>query len=85
MRFKYSAIYRSALIGFAIFALAGCAQFQDSFGEITNPDNHPDEYAAISPEVALSQDKPNPSDNSSQRSFTFRGIKVEMNDGEVTQ
>lgn len=79
MRSKPSSISRSILVGFAIFALSGCAQFQDSFGEITDPDRSPSEYAASNPDSAAR----NPSDTRSYRSLTYGGVKVQLGQGEL--
>jgi uncharacterized lipoprotein YajG len=74
MRITGSAINRLVIIGFAIFALAGCAQFQDSFGEITNPDPSPTEYAS----TAADSEARIPSDRRSDQSLTYGGVRVQL-------
>jgi len=83
MQPKHSTIGRSVIIGFAIFALAGCAQFQDSFGEITAPDRSSSEYTAINPETtAMEHRSGDSSDRRGARSFTYGGVKVQLSDRE---
>ena len=84
--------YHSLIAVFAICALAGCAQFQNSFGEITDPDSSPAEYAAANPAESLSQensDDPteplNSTDAHGERSFMYKGIKVQVSDGELSE
>ena len=84
MRSKSSAIYRSLMVGFAISALTGCAWTQHSFGEITNPGPSTVASAAADPDSSVS----NPSkanDSWDERGFTYRGVKIELSRGEVTE
>lgn len=81
MRPKRSTIYRSLIAALAISALAGCAQFQDSFGEITNPDPSPVQYASRSLDSRPVVSK----DPDGERNFIYRGVKVELSKGEVTE
>jgi hypothetical protein len=89
---KRTAICLSMLIGLALCALAGCAQFQDSFGEITDPDHSLREYARTDSETTLQEQKPdgesvsrNSSAPRSQRNLIFEGVKVELSNGELLE
>jgi len=89
---KSSAISRSMLIGLALCAMAGCAQFQDSFGQITDPDHSLSQYAATDSEMTVQEQKPddesgsrNSSDPRSQRNLMFGGVKVQLSNGELLE
>ena len=90
--YKYFTIDRSIIVGLAIVTLAGCAQFQNSFGAITDPDSPGTEYVATNAHTAASADKSDDdsgrwssSDASRERSFIFEGVKVQLSDGQLTQ
>jgi hypothetical protein len=81
MRFKRSGAGRSIIVAVAICALTGCAQFQNSFGEITDADSSRSQYALTSPDSASK----NSSAPGSERGFTYRGVRLQMSDGELPE
>ena len=86
MKVTRSAMSRSLAVAFAICALSGCAQFQDSFGEISDL-VRPTAYAADKPASGASlsiADEAAGTANAgepAERSFMYEGVKVEMSDG----
>ena len=85
MKVTRSAISRSFSLAFAICALSGCAQFQDSFGEISDL-ARPTAYAAgepasASPSIADEAAGTANAGEPAERSFMYEGVKVEMSDG----
>ena len=81
------------LVSLCAIALAGCAQFEDSFGELSGPDSLSETaYSSGSSDSTRSNDgfqhRSNkeggdaPSPNAA-RSFTIGGIRVELADGKT--
>jgi|SRR5579864_7211363 len=81
------------LVSLCAIALAGCAQFEDSFGELRGPDS-PSEaaYGSGSSDSARSNDGFDHGSNkegrdasspNAARSFTIGGIRVELADGKT--
>lgn len=94
MRSTRSVISRSVIVGLAIasLGLAGCAQFQDSFGEITGADGPQSEYASANSSTDEHADQPDNdkqrsqvSDPLGQRSFTYGDIQIGMIHGELAE
>ena len=80
---------RFVLAAVAICALAGCAQFEDSFGEITELYSARSEpvasFAAAQTQESDVPGTPASSDNRSERNLLMGGLSVRMNDGRVTE
>jgi hypothetical protein len=86
-----SVLIRPVIVGLSICALAGCAQLQDSFGEISDPDGSRIEYLTSNSQTTMlqrgSDETSGPRDQSdphpSERGFSYGGIKLELSDGAV--
>ena len=85
-----SVISRSLALAFAIFALSGCAQSQDSFGEISDlirpsATAVSEPAAEASPTAAFDDQGIARAAGQRERSFMYEGVKVEMSDGALAE
>ena len=88
---RFALISPLAIVAIALVALTGCAQFEDSFGELQRPQS-PSRTAAsfdsqdstlASANYGSSRETRDTPSVDRERSFTVGGIRVELADGQV--
>ncbi|HLX36905.1 MAG TPA: hypothetical protein VKR29_03855 [Candidatus Binataceae bacterium] len=75
--------FRMMVLVGSIFALAGCAQFQDSFGEITDAFDSAAEQPA--PSSNLTATAQSPDSGAGQKKLAVGGVMVQLSDGRLME
>jgi hypothetical protein len=98
MASKLVIILLCPIVGIVALTLTGCAQFEDSFGELWGPQNQSSTaYASKSSTAQVFNGSNDSSDSGSdianantlspynEQSYTFEGLRVELATGRVTK